>query len=101
MKTFLSLILTLTLLAGCKDESERRATTQFNAANPEVVCTMPDGRVLRRITIDRPRDDHYVYFFSTNDTTTVSVNYQVPQGKSSYTQTIVLDGVEYNLVPKK
>lgn len=102
MKTILLLILLLVGLTGCvKSETEHNAVNQINAANPKKVCTLPDGRVLYRITVENPNYNHYVYFFSTNDTTTVSVNYAVPQGKTSRNQTIVLDGETYQLVPQK
>lgn len=101
MKTLMPFLLVVLVLTGCKDDAERRATTQQNATNPEKVCTMPDGRTLFCGTVDRPSYDHYVYFFSTNDTKTITVNYNVPQGKSSRVQTIVLDGETYMLVPQK
>jgi hypothetical protein len=101
MKTVITFLLAAFIFTGCKDASERRAITQQSAAIPEVVCTMPDGRTLFCITVNRPAYDHYVYFFSATDTKTVTVNYNVPQGKSSRTQTIVLDGETYMLVPKK
>jgi hypothetical protein len=102
MKTFYTLILACVLLTGCvKSPEERAKTTQFNAEHPVKVCSMPDGRNLYRITVDNPNYDHYVYFFSTNDTTTVSVNYGVSAGKTSRNMTVILDGQEFNLVPVK
>lgn len=99
MKTFYTLILACVLLTGCKSDAERKAVNQFNAAHPDIICTMPDGRMLYRITLDQPNYDHYVYFFSTNDTTTVSVNYGVRAGKTSRNMTVILDGQEFKLVP--
>jgi len=68
--------------------------------NPLFILTMPDGRDLYRITIvnNYSCNDHYVYFFGTNDTKTVSVNYSVPQGKTRSNRTIVVDGVTYQSV---
>lgn len=104
MKNLLTLILAGALLFtnGCgKTPAERAAVNQFNAANPERVTALPDGRILYRITVDNPKNDHYVYFFSTNDTKTVTMNMVVSAGKTHRIQTIVLDGQEFNLVPVK
>jgi uncharacterized lipoprotein NlpE involved in copper resistance len=101
MKSVITLLLAALILTGCKNSAERSALTQQSAANPEKVCTMPDGRTLFCITVNRVNYDHYVYFFSSNDTKTVTVNFNVPQGKSSRVETIVLDGETYLLVPKK
>lgn len=100
MKTIYLIILSVLVLCGCtRTEAERAAVTQHNAENPVKVCTMPDGRILYRITIDRNDYDHYVYFFSTNDTQTITVNRLVPSGKTRRNQTVILDGETYQLVP--
>jgi hypothetical protein len=63
---------------------------------------MPDGRALYRIGISHASGYmHYIYFFSTNDTKTVSINREVRTGKTGHNQTIVLDGETYQLVPQK
>ena len=91
------------LCSGCGYEpAQAKSLTQSNAQNPQQVCEMPDGRILYCIEVVRPDGcySHYVYYFSGNDTKTVSVNYSVPQGKTSRNEVIVLNGKEYNLVPK-
>ena len=104
MKHLFTFMLAVGLLFvnGCgKTPAERDAVNQYNAANPRKITTMPDGRILYRIMVDNPDYDHYVYFFSTNDTNTITINHTVPAGKFNRIQTIVLDGQEFNLVPVK
>jgi hypothetical protein len=92
------------LICSCSSAADQRVANTQNAANPETVCTMPDGRVLLRMTVDRGgmNADHYVYWFKNKDgkpdLETVSVNYAVPAGKSSRIQTIILDGMVYTIV---
>lgn len=98
---YVSIIFTLCLIFGCERSSqEQHALTQQSAENPKYILTMPDGRNLYRIVVaaDFEDHDHYIYFFSTNDVNTVSVNYSVRRGKTSFNQTIVIDGVTYQAV---
>lgn len=93
------------LVVACDNPVEERQKTVASAANPEVIATLPDGRTLHRLTVFVPNQaDHFVYFFrdknGLKDTSTVSVNYSVPTGKTSYNQTVVIDGKTYELVPK-
>jgi hypothetical protein len=92
-------------LTGCMPTPEEIKSHNTNEKNsPQVVEQMPDGRTLYCMEILNPRDPfhrHFVYYFGTNDTRTVSENYQVPAaGKSTYTQTIVIEGKEFILTPK-
>lgn len=91
----------LLLCNGCgRDPQEQKALTQQSANEPQYVLTMPDGRNLYCITIAKESEtyDHYVYFFSTNDLTTVSINRNLRVGKVTFNQTIVIDGVTYQAI---
>lgn len=92
------IILILCLIAGCgRDETERNQATDYSVNHPAKVVTLPDGRILYCIVIAKSfsEHDHYIYYFSTNDVNTVSVNYLVPVGKTHINKTIVLDGITY------
>jgi hypothetical protein len=90
----------LFLLVGCDENLERDATihNEYNFKHPEYVGKMPDGRELKRIKVANAHlYDHYIYFFSTNDMTTLSVNTSVHSGKTTRLETIIIDGQNYNL----
>lgn len=99
--TIIGCLMGLIVLAGCDNQQQAQAKTDYDAQHPTHVTTLPDGRELYMIVIHWPGGayDHYVYYFGTNDTKTVSVNYQVSQGKTTRTQTIVINGETYSLVP--
>ena len=91
------LALAVLFAAGCEptpqDIREVQAENQDMVQHPSTIATMPDGRVLYCIKIHYiGYGHHFVYYFGTNDTKTVSVNYIVQSGKTSHNQTIVLDG---------
>ncbi len=101
MKQIFLLLPVLLVLIGCgKSTDEQFLETKRSADAPLFILTMPDGRNLYRITVANnfSSNDHFVYFFSTNDTKTISVNYSVPQGKTHVNRTIVVDGVTYKAV---
>ena len=101
MKQLLFILPVLTLIVGCsRNEAERQILTSTSVRNPDVVATMPDGRILYRITVAGITSTYndYVYYFGSNDTKTISVNYRIPQGKTTINRTIVLDGVTYQAV---
>ncbi len=103
MKQFIVLF-SLMLLVACSptDPTAITSQNQMNLQNPNVVGTLPDGRVLYHVAISingYAPHDHHVYYFGTS-ASTVSINYNVPAGKSTRVQTIVIDGKEFQLVPK-
>lgn len=93
------------LAAGCSSVPEESDLTknQRSIQNPKLVAKMTDGRNLFRIVIQSESHwyPHYVYYFSTNDLKTISVNYAEREGKITVNKTIILDGKEFELVPKK
>lgn len=87
MKNKLHYIALLTLLlVGCQSDEELKKETQRNATSPDVVATLPDGRVVYRF-----RDAEYgskIYYVG--DVVTA----QYKQGKTTRT-TVFIGGVEY------
>jgi hypothetical protein len=96
----LSLLLIPFLLVGCSDEydAEQKAATKASMESPENIGVLPNGKTLKRIKIDRgDKHDHFVYFVDE----TVTINYAVPQGKTTANQvTVLIDGIEYSATPK-
>lgn len=57
-------------------------------SKPEKICEFSDGRMLYRIEIGMDRNhSHFVYFF--NNSKELSINYPVPQGKTTRNEVIV------------
>lgn len=81
MKRGIAILLAVLALAGCQDEAQRRAETAANAANPEFVAKLADGRVISRVKIINADRDHFVYFV---DNATVSTNQTIQEGKQYY-----------------
>ena len=84
-----SILSTCALLTACGKTPEEKAedtrrVEAFNKASldsPELIGTLPDGRAVNRVEINKEGDyyHHYVYFV---DNATVSANQSVPYGKS-------------------
>lgn len=92
-RIFLSIILAGTfILAGCDSQEQLASQNNTNAAHPVLMANMPDGRKLFCIEIRNADDQrtHYIYYFSTNDTKTISDNYTAGSGKSAHGQTVVI-----------
>lgn len=100
MKRILASLALIVLVSGCDGPIIDHTATQASINSPVYVGTFPDGRKLYQVTVSRGSSyhEHYVYYFAPNDGTTVSVNYEIPQGKTSVNQTIVIDGVTYQAV---
>lgn len=104
MKKVLFLILCASLV-GCDNVDMRQeiANANIKPVVDLVATNTPKGSLyVMRVMADTGRsypEPHYIYFFD-NSTNTVSMNYTVRVGKSSQIRTIVIDGQEFNLIPK-
>lgn len=88
MKLTLPILLLIPTLifTGCDGPAIVNKNNQYAAEHPTEICVMPDGRHLYAFSIETVQNNyHYIYYFGTNDTSTVSVNYS--------------DGKNYQLVP--
>jgi len=88
MKKILALAVLSLALVGCgPSQGEAVYQNQSNFNNPMKVGTLPDGRAVSRITVAVPNQihNHYVYVVEGGGSTTV--NHQVPEGKTTRTQT--------------
>lgn len=95
---FALVVMTMFLLVGCEGSSEIQSENAKNLQNPELIGTNNAGLPLYRVAIYKANFGyHYIYYFGTNDTTTISVNYR--SGKTS--QVIVIGNQAYQLVPVK
>lgn len=79
------------LLTGCpatpEDIARAKQATVESFSNPERVGVLSDGREIRRVIVSRAnRHDQFVYFV---DNATVSTNYAVQSGKTTFNQTNV------------
>lgn len=94
MKMYLlgaALIAVAASLAGCDPTPEQIRTaainTAENAANPQTIASLPDGRKVKRIEVDVAGGyDHYVYFV---DGAEVTTNYDQQHGKTTFNQVTV------------
>jgi len=77
---------------GCDDENAARFN-ESSAENPQFIVTMPDGRSLYCIEIENTNSSnyHFIYYFGTNDTKTISVNHYVQSGKTGHNNVSVLN----------
>ena len=106
MLVFAMLILPIIFITGCDDPKEIARDNKDSISNPETVATMPDGRTLHCIKIERFNGyPHYGYYFTAPtgviaDTSTTSVNFEAQSGKTHYNQTIIIQGQTFELVPK-
>lgn len=101
MKCVLFSIAIVCLFSGCSSENDPKpkAATKHNMENPETIGILPNGKTLKRFIVKRGsmEHDHFVYIVDN----TITVNYNVAQGKSNRNETVVIiDGVEYSPVNK-
>lgn len=91
MKNVLIAILMVVGLSACVRESDRQAAKQKTLEffqNPEVVGTLPDGRVVKVVIRARAEGySHYIYYLESGE---VTVNNAVPSGKSTVNQAVAL-----------
>lgn len=95
-KTLTILLAIITVIVfGCevsKQDIDNINATNIN--NPELVCKANDGRILYRVEIKIPNErSHYMYYFGTNDTSTISVNYST----GNINEVFIIDGKTYKL----
>lgn len=93
-KIALSLIVAVSIV-GCTDENshEVRIANKENFSSPKEVGVLPNGQVVKRVTLERgAHHNHYIYFADG----AITVNHAVPHGKSTVNQvTVMINGVEY------
>lgn len=66
------------LLVGCDNQQTIDKNNAKAVQSPEAIARMADGRILYCIYIERNNTDYdHVYFFSTNDVSTVSSNFRI------------------------
>lgn len=86
------LLTAFAVLVGCgptpQEVEEAKRVTKANAASPEVIMHLQDGRPVNRIRVIMPggQYDHFVYYI---DNAQVSTNYDQQAGKVRWTQPIV------------
>lgn len=88
-------VLTFVLIGCGNSPEEQRYKTSENLKRPEIIGTLPDGRVIQRVWVHQARRHypHAVYFFA-NGGREITVNYPVPAGKTTRNEVIVLlDGI--------
>jgi len=98
MKRTLPILLLIPTLifTGCDGPAIVNKNNQYAAEHPTEICVMPDGRHLYTFSIETVQNNyHHIYYFGTNDTSTVSVNYSC----NKHNNVIVVDGKNYQLVP--
>jgi uncharacterized membrane protein len=87
MKKILALAVLSLALVGCgPTQYEAAASNSVNLSNPQKIGSLPDGRVIERVTIVIPgkSHSHYVYFVEGGGST---VNRAVSAGKTTRIQT--------------
>lgn len=99
MKTLLTLI-TLLTLCGCdvpesivkaNQESKKKQIEQTanSFKSPATIGTLPDGRIVKCVTVVQGWDTHYIYFVDNN----ISINFA--DGEEGVNTQVIIDGVPY------
>ena len=102
MKTISLAIISCLVLIGCgPNPQEQVEITQNSFKNPKFIGEIHGRKLYQSKYIFGAHDNsiHYIYFFG--DTNLISVNYTETSGKTTVNKTIVIDGNEFMLVPKK
>jgi hypothetical protein len=103
LKNVFCLGLLTSVLIGCgysKEEIEYK--TAENLKKPEIIGSLPDGRIIQRVWVNTRHHAHAVYFFIEGGQE-ITVNYPVYSGKTTRNEVIVLlDGipVSTNIIDK-
>lgn len=92
MKKLILVPLLVLAVAGCgptpEDIAKAKIVNSANAASPQVMGALPDGRPIRMVPIDNPYSSHkhFVYYI---DNATVSANNAFQSGKVTVNETLV------------
>lgn len=105
MKTLITSFLLSLALCSCdiseeiakSNEEAKKNQVNYTAnsfKSPQVIGTLPDGRIVKRVTVyvGYPDGVHYIYFVDNN----VSINFRHSDGEDGVHSTqVIIDGVSY------